>query len=199
MRRCAALLIMLVGISTVLSCAASPDENEMTTIRAPDPEAFRTLVSPFLERRCGTLDCHGRVERPMRIYGLYGLRLWDDAGIPPIDAGPCQDLDAGMAPTPAQVPTTCAERAENYRFVVGLEPEQMSRVVARIAEPETLLLIQKPLGYEPGDGKGGVRHKGGPQIAPGKTQLGYRCIRSWLRGQTDADECRKAANVYSTH
>ena len=39
-------------------------------------------VDPYLQRRCGTLDCHGQPGRAYRIYGFTGFRLYnEDAGL----------------------------------------------------------------------------------------------------------------------
>src|SRR5580704_4256481 len=97
----------------------------VTTILAPDQGQF-TTVSPVFERRCGTLDCHGQVGRPLRIYSGLGLRLPNDAGN-----------------TPGNGATTPDEITDNYRAVIGLEPEEMTRVVAGEDPPRTLLILAK--------------------------------------------------------
>src|SRR5206468_7723502 len=66
-----------------ISCADSPDSKRVTKIIAPDQLAFETFVSPFLERKCATLDCHGQVGRPLRLYSGRGLRLPADGGVFP--------------------------------------------------------------------------------------------------------------------
>jgi len=158
------------------ACASVPDETRYTRIAQPDATAFQGPgnlgVSYFLERRCGTLDCHGQVGRALRVYGRDGLRLPNDAGITPLSGD-----------------TTPAEIAANYRAVVALEPEQMSRVVAGGEDPETLLLLKKPLDIK----FGGVQHKGGPVIAAGHADPGYQCLTSWLTNTTDFAACQSAA------
>ena len=58
-----------------------------------------TGVEPVLERACGTLDCHGQVGRPLRIYGQYGLRFVDpDAATRPGHAGHDRDRARGQLP-----------------------------------------------------------------------------------------------------
>ena len=78
--------------------------------------------------------------------------------------------DAGN--TPGTSATTPDEIAANYSPVIGLEPEEMSRVVAgsRIT-PRTLLILAKPLMLE--------AHKGGPAIAP-TGDPAETCITSWI-------------------
>ncbi len=137
-----------------------------TTILAPDQGEF-TNVSPVFERRCGTLDCHGQVGRPLRIYSGLGLRLPNDAGSLPGTGG-----------------TTPDEITANYRAVIGLEPEEMSRVVAGKDPPTSLLILAKPLMLE--------SHKGGPAIA--EDDSADLCIESWLTAPAlDTVSCAAAA------
>lgn len=176
-------LIVAAWGSAVASCASIPDENRYTVILTPDPGQYQKGVSFFMERRCGTLDCHGQDGRPMRIYGARGLRLPNDAGL-----------------TPATGDTTPAEQLANFRAVVGLQPEQMSRVVAAQGQyAESLLLLQKPLSLE----GGGARHKGGPVISRGLADPGYVCLTQWLANADPAtadlsylDACKTAGNAY---
>ena len=181
--RLVAALIVLSCAAGASSCASIPDQNRFTVILTPDPGQYQQGVSFFMERRCGTLDCHGQDGRPMRIYGARGLRLPNDAGL-----------------TPATGDTTQAEQLANFRAVVGLQPEQMSRVIASGGQnPESLLLLQKPLGLD----FGGARHKGGSVIASGLADPGYVCLTQWLanadRATADTsflDKCKAAGNAY---
>jgi hypothetical protein len=197
---------LVAGLGAVWACASPPDPNRATAVGFvdtagnldPDPVQFKEQnVSLFLERRCGTLDCHGRPERPLRIYGARGLRLPNDGGLRPTQGG-----------------TSNEEVVANYRSVVGLEPELMSRVVAAHAtgtcglegEPEDvlcprrLLLISKPLGCNATTSIGcngtapGIEHKGGAVIAP--NDEGYTCLVSWLEGAANGQACNNAANAY---
>lgn len=136
-----------------------------TTILAPDQSAFDS-VSPVFERRCGTLDCHGQVGRPLRIYSGLGLRLPNDAG----------NLPGTGATTPDEIAT-------NYRTVIGLEPEEMTRVIAGLDPPRALLILKKPLMLE--------AHKGGPAFAP-SGDPGETCITSWIEGAVDKNACTQA-------
>jgi hypothetical protein len=194
-----------------VACASPPDPNRATTVGFFQPDLvpgytqFRDgKVSYFLERRCGTLDCHGQPGRPLRIYGRSGLRLPNQAGNRP---------NVGD--------TSEEEVASNYRSVVGLEPEVLNRVVAAGApgaetprsvadcslsgEPQVpclhhLLLVAKPLACNPLASHGcsgtpvGVEHKGGPVIAVNDD--GYSCIQTWLQNNVDADRCTRAAQAY---
>ncbi|HVJ94723.1 MAG TPA: hypothetical protein VM580_33280 [Labilithrix sp.] len=163
----ASALVLAIGTALVggalatgsTSCASSPDTRRYTEIIQPDYATYRQYVDPYLQRRCGTLDCHGQEGRAYRVYGFAGFRLYNE------DAG----LISGIHPT------TEGEILANYQAAVGLEPEEMSRVIARQGEdPNTLLLLRKPLRLE--------RHKGGAAMA--EDDVGYRCVVAWLRIRT---------------
>ncbi|MDB4992901.1 MAG: hypothetical protein JWM74_333 [Myxococcaceae bacterium] len=172
--RASLLVALAAGALSFFACASVPDETRYTQVLAPDPAQFQAGVSFFLERRCGTLDCHGQPGRPLRIYGARGLRKQNDAALTPISGD-----------------TSVEEIAANYRSVIALEPEAMSRVVAADgALPERLLLIRKPIDI----GEGGERHKGGPVISRGSD--GYRCLTSWLANETAQEKCTAAANAF---
>ena len=141
------------------SCASPPDSKRFTEILQPDYATYRTYVDAYLQRRCGTLDCHGQPGRAYRIYGFAGFRLYN--------------LDAGLVS--GQQPTTEEEVLANYQAAVALEPEEMSRLIAtQGAEPNKLMLLRKPLKIE--------RHKGGPAMS--EDDAGYRCVVAWLRLRT---------------
>ena len=122
----------------LLAACSFADPNATTAPLLPDRNQFETSVSPFMEKTCGALDCHGQLGRPLRLYSQFGLR---------------RDLtEAGLRDTG---PTTAQELTDNYFAVVGLEPEDLGTPSA--------LLLQKPLDIE----GGGVRHKGGPVLRKG--------------------------------
>jgi hypothetical protein len=172
---------MLLFVAVVgWSCADVPDSKRTTkTDRGPDQTQFETFVSPFLERKCGTLDCHGSVGRPLRLFSGRGLRAPGDAGA-----------------FPGSSDTTGFERSANYRSVVGLEPELVIRVGAGLAKPRDLLLLQKPLGL----GDVPASHKGGQVLAP-MGDPGEACLSTWLlagpnSGPFDSASCTKAAGGF---
>jgi hypothetical protein len=165
--------VFVLGVAAALSCASGVNEKRTTTILAPDQLTFETHVSPFLEKRCATLDCHGQIGRPLRIFSSKGLRIANDAGA-----------------FPGVGDTTPTEKAANYRTVIGLEPELMSRVVGGKANARDLLLIQKPLQLGSPES-----HKGGPVLAP-QGDPGETCLTTWIYGNTDTAACAKAASVY---
>ena len=129
--------LLAFGAAALVACSFA-DPNDTTTPALPDRDQFKTSVSPFMEQRCGALDCHGALGRPLRLYSQNGLRY--------------ADLDSGKRDTS---PTTPTELTKNYFAVVGLEPEDLGT--------DSALLLQKPLDIS----GGGVRHKGGPVLRKG--------------------------------
>ena len=160
---------VLAAVAGLVACASSVSKDDgtlrTTTILAPDQGQF-AAVSPMLERRCGTLDCHGQGGRPLRLYSGRGLRLPNDAGL-----------------GPGQGDTTAEEITANYRAVIGLEPEQLTRVSAGVIPARNLLLLQKPLnlGF----------HTGGPAFAP-TGDPGETCLTTWIQGAVDPLACNRA-------
>jgi hypothetical protein len=177
------LLAACTGLTLAAACASQPDERRITTVLAPDYLLYKKYVDTYLDRRCGTLDCHGQAGRAFRMYGVFGLRLYRE------DAG----LISGLQDTIED------EKYQNYLSVIGLEPEEMSRVVANdpSSNPRKLLLLKKPLNL---DGNG-EEHKGGSVMAPNDD--GERCLTKWLttpKGAPDLDAegitaCTNAAAV----
>ena len=164
------VLTMAIAAWALVACASSPTPDgkaRTTTILAPDQAQFQQFVSPALERRCATLDCHGQVGRPLRLYSARGLRLPNDGGL-----------------IPGVGSTTAEETTANYRAVIGLEPEELTRVMAGVDPPRDLLLLKKPLMLE--------GHKGGPVLAPTNDPVEV-CVDSWILGTIDAPSCTKAA------
>ncbi len=170
--------VSVAVVAGAVACAGSPDSSAVTEVVAPDYNQFKGAnatpgsqagVSRLLERRCGTLDCHGQIGRPLRIYGEYGLRYYD----------PTSDV----MNQPGTAPTTELEYQANYQAVIGLQPELMTLVVNNVDPPESLLLLRKPLQLE--------RHKGGAVFVEGDDA--YTCLTTWLGGQADLTSCYNAS------
>lgn len=146
---------------------ACPNETVFTGL-AGDGGPGMASVSAFMERRCGTLDCHGTATIPMRLYGLYGRRL-DAADYPGKGLG-----------------TTASELAANYASVCSVEPEKTAEQVENFGQKaEELLVVRKARGIE--------GHKGGTVTQEGS--VGDDCIVGWLRGQkieNVAPKCQEA-------
>jgi hypothetical protein len=179
-------LLALAGVAATCAmgataACASYDPNEVTDEIPPGNLASRQFESGFesnanplngvslvLETHCGSLDCHGQLGRPLRIYSGNGLRFVEEGGMP----------------RPGMSGTTDTERQLNYQAVMGLQPELTFQVMNNGAAPETLLLLRKPLGIE--------RHKGSVVIAGG--DFSDKCITSWLtgNGQVDTMSCANA-------
>jgi hypothetical protein len=164
----------VVGAGTIASACGGPGGSfDYVSIMAPDYAEFAGKpgdpgVHTFLEKRCGTLDCHGQTGRPFRLFSSGGLRLLNDAG-----------LTSGTGADSPQ------EIYANYQALVGLQPEEISRVVSGKAPATGLLIVGKPLALQ--------THKGGQVLAPGDP--GDVCLESWLIGQYSASACSDAASV----
>lgn len=171
---CATAIGVAVGGGT--SACNIPNGNRTTEIYEPDFLTYKTTIDAILQRRCGTLDCHGQPGRAYRIHGFTGIRL------------PAEDGGKGLVS--GREPTSEAEVGANFRAIIALEPEEMARLVARAGEdPQKLLFIRKAANLE--------RHKGGPVIAPGDDT--YACLTAWLRIQTitriSPDEAEEGAPI----
>jgi len=156
-------LFALLAAAACVTAQAGDRHVEVVPDRATFPP-----VSDLLDRRCGTLDCHGITFRNLRLYGHEGLRL----------------ADAGDASRPSSQPNTTSEEYDaNFASLVGLEPELMAAVVqAKGAQPERLTFIRKARGTED--------HKGRALWAEG--DVADKCVTSWLAGATDSASCESA-------
>ena len=145
-----------IAAATTLSCASTPDKDRVTDVIVPDFDTYVQYVDAYLTRRCGSLDCHGQPGRAYRVYSREGYRLYTIQ-------------DGGLVS--GQQPTQPEEQRANFQALVAIEPEEMSRLMARQGEnPNMLLFLRKPLRIE--------RHKGGPSMA--EDDPGYRCVIAWL-------------------
>jgi hypothetical protein len=155
----------------IFACPSQPKfigEATAKVMGCPDVTTPITGVSEFMSRRCGTLDCHGSDDRPMRIYGRFGLRH------------PAENNVAGGKAT------TTAELKANYGAVCSVEPEAMQKTAMDQGNSaEKLLLVRKARGVE--------SHKGGTVVNQGSP--GDDCILGWLKGDCQATvsaACQKA-------
>ncbi len=168
--RFAIVAVLLAAIASLASGCLGADATATQTFKCPSRASFTgespdggadvLAVSAFMERRCGTLDCHGSTLRPMRLLGKFGLR--DPAS---------KNITGGA-------PTTHEEIDQNYSAVCNVEPEQMDKAAADFGQSaEKLLILQKARGVE--------GHKGGTIVAQGTP--GDDCLLGWLRGDKLAD------------
>jgi hypothetical protein len=164
----ALLMIPVLAAATLLGASCSNDLGGTVTNACPSQDVFQASVSPYMERRCGTLDCHGGIARPMRLFGKLGLRHPDETNVP-----------GGKA-------TTKVELDANYTSVCGIEPEKMSDTVANLGNSaDELLMIRKARGLE--------KHKGGKVV--NESDHADNCMLGWLRGDkaaTVSDACAAA-------
>lgn len=156
-----------IVIGTLLLGCSTPDDSPRVDPIGPDATQFKA-VAPMLERRCGSIECHGSHYRNMRVYGYGGQRL-----------------EPGARPDfPARV--TDVESSATYDSVIGLEPEVMRTVVAdKGVNPERLTLVRKAKGLE--------QHKGDTRIYAGDDA--DKCLLGWLANTTDVAACNRAGCV----
>jgi hypothetical protein len=187
-RFASALVVLAASASGVFvtgACASAPDSNAQTDVYTyvnSFPQFGGNAVAPgqglgaglegMLEAHCATLDCHGQLGRPLRLYSQNGLRNFDDAG-------------SGGTNVTGGAPTTYNEIFENYIAVIGLQPELMSKVLSGNLDPTQLLIVRKPRQME--------RHKGGQVIDVGDNA--DTCLISWLTGVFQPAECNAAATI----
>ena len=151
-------------LALVIVACTFPSSTATSTVTPPDRATFPP-VADLLEKRCGTLDCHGSSFRNLRVYGSLGLRL------APTD----RPLSKGQ--------TTTDEYDADFASIVGLEPEIMTEVVTQGgASPDRLTFVRKARGTE--------HHKGGSLMQAGDPE--DACITSWLAGHTDVAGCAAA-------
>jgi hypothetical protein len=164
---CAAIAVASLAVS---GCGEAPADARIGIIAPNGSEKAFGPVGSYLNHRCGTLDCHGKIERNFRVWGCEGMRLLDT------DVSICSRAKGGRATTPE-------EHQATYRSLVGLEPTVMSAVVEDHGkDPELLTFIRKARGTE--------SHKGGALVVPGDDQ--DVCLTSWLAGQTNLTACNAA-------
>ena len=167
-------MLALPALSS-LACSIPPSNATVTLADLPSETTTEWApVADYLGHRCGSLDCHGDVQRNFIIWSCDGLRLSPTA---------ISGCDMGEN-------TTAAEYEATYRSLVGLEPETMSEVIGGGgADPDLLTFVRKARGEE--------AHKGG-QLIDLTTQVGViqdDCITSWLRGTTNATDCADAIDL----
>ena len=170
-----AALSFLAGTALALAACSSVDPEATVTVEGPKFGAQGSSflpVSSVLERRCGTLDCHGSTYRPLKIYGQIGLRRPELKGSTNVVS--YKDYYSG-----GSEPTTEAELFDNYLSVIGLEPEILEAVVAKKDLPDALTLVRKPRLRE--------KHKGG--LIWTASDPGDLCLLSWLTGTDDPAPC----------
>ena len=69
----ARVMVVAVGVAA----CAGPEPGSAAIPRTLDVRAYTRDVHPIVEARCATLDCHGSVERPLRMFAETGLRASD--------------------------------------------------------------------------------------------------------------------------
>lgn len=173
-------IVALAALAALFASGCTVDIDAQSILERPSFEQFKT-VSPLLEQRCGSLDCHGSLARPFRVFGVRGVRYVDifdpDQALELVD--PELARENGSFPGVGGKPTTEDEYMQNWRSACALEPEKMARVARGEVDPDELLLLRKPLGVE--------GHKGAALFVKGSSD--HVCITSWLEGDVSKSEC----------
>lgn len=164
-------------------CAESYDPSQKTNVLAPDYDIYATYLDEYINRRCGTLDCHGATGRAFRHYGALGLRRLEGKA----DEFTGEKGDAGEVRRTGLGATTEEEVRANYAGIIALEPEVISRLVALNgndinARALEWMFLRKGLGLSDTTISRGERHKGGEVFK--ETDDAYKCIVLWLRART---------------
>jgi hypothetical protein len=68
-----------IALASLAAAALSCDPPESVEVPAPDYDAFERDVYPIVLRDCGFGGCHGREDRPFRVYGPGRLRADPEA------------------------------------------------------------------------------------------------------------------------
>lgn len=209
------LAVTFGALVVTTSCLGDTATATVTTACVPfdanDPDDPFVVVSEVLERRCGTLDCHGQPARPLRLYGNSGLRRpepepgTEDCKVDAdcvagsrceVDVG-C--IDAAIADYAQYYPggtgTTPSERLENWQSLCGLEPELLTVVYCCSVEKGRCKGFDHdgtcgdPEAFDPEKltviRKARLRekHKGG--LVWNEGDDGDVCLTSWLTGAYD--------------
>ncbi len=179
--------MLSLGLVFAAFACGSYDPDATTELYLPDYAIYKDQVHPWMNRQCGSLDCHGQVGRPFRNYGARGLRLFDK--------------QARL--TPGGGDTVEEEFRASYVSLIGLEPEATRRVVAGEQDARTLLIFRKPSGSAPGSldpSFAGERHKGGTVGTVDGPALS--CLYAWLSieknggfSEQSRQACSAAANL----
>jgi len=111
-------MIPLLFLAGVMAGCGGPPADGLSPLPTPDRALFAQEASHILERRCGSSNCHGRVERP---FALYAQRQRRQAPIGTFSLEPLgqDELDA------------------NYRATLGFLDDD---------DPRRTTLIRKALG-----------------------------------------------------
>lgn len=163
-------IVIALAAAAMIHCSGD-EYTQREVFACPDRASFVEHVSPYIERRCGTLDCHGGSARPMRLHGQLGLR---------------HELEPNV---PGGIATTELELEANYDAVCGVDPEPMAEAAQDFgSSAENLLFIRKARGVE--------GHKGGKVV--NELDAGDRCLVGWIRRvpvDVLAADCQLAVDI----
>ncbi len=164
-------LLAAFALACAAACAATPDDASQPKLALGplSPDDYAAFVQPVVERRCGSLDCHGQLPRGLRVYGRYAMRLPNGAGLSP-----------GIGDT------TPDEAHATYASIVGLQPEKTNELLQKANrtpdDAYQLIFLTKATAIE--------RHRPGPSLQKGEPA--EQCLVTWLVGHVDQQLCQEA-------
>ncbi len=222
------MAVVACGFLTLIATSSCLGENATATVTTAcvpfDPQDSTdpfVIVSEVIERRCATLDCHGAISRPMRIYGNAGLRRPEpDLGTEECKTnedcgGKGRTCEVGLGCIDATITdyaqyypgggigTTPSERIENWQALCGLEPELFTQVYCCSAGKDRCngfdyaTNCAKPELYDPErltlvrKARLREKHKGG--LIWNEGDPGDVCMTSWITGAYDNDGAETTA------
>jgi hypothetical protein len=113
-------LLVAWALFAVVACVDDP-----IVLPAPDVAGYQASVHPIMEGRCATLDCHGDLGRPLRLYAETGLRAADEL---------------------RDQPFTAEEADANARALIAVDPDPDGRPSLVLTKP-----LAGTVGHEGGD------------------------------------------------
>jgi len=154
------LLVPSIAVAIAMSPSCVPVENEDApeAIDQLSETNFRCFVEPVLIRDCSYPACHGKENRPLRVYSVGKLRAGDTA-----------TLDARNAPL------TDAERRANFLSA--------SAFTFGGVHSDDNLLLRKVMPVD----TGGFEHAGGA-LFDGVDDKRRIAFHNWLAGDTSGCE-----------
>jgi hypothetical protein len=104
----------------VVACTG-PEPGATDVPRMLSLPAYMHDIQPIFEGRCATLDCHGNVQRPLRMFAETGLRASDS-----------------LRNVQTPIPITPEELASNVAAANAVD--------GAAVDPDDSVILQKPLG-----------------------------------------------------
>lgn len=162
MRRAALPLLALAGgIAGVLLGGCRADLTTPAPLPELDEAYFRCRVQPVLTKTCSAFACHGDGRRYFRLFARNRLRL----------GGTEEQRNAFLRDT---------ERAVNF---------DAARAVVSVDNPNSSLLLLKPLAQSAGGYYHGAVPLGSADVFASRDDPDFRTLASWVNGAKEDPAC----------